>query len=137
MARRTLTDIGVAALKPRTTRYNLADPQLPGHYVRVHPKRGKSFAVVTRNPAGKQTWHTIGATTLHKIDDARELARAFYLPGAVVAVAADMVAAVDTVAAAATAAEAAAVSVLGLVASAASAASAGGAVAGAAAAATP
>ena len=75
MARRTLTDLGVAALKPKAARYNFADPQLPGHYIRVTPSGGKSFAVVTRDPNGKQIWHTIGSTSLHTIAEARELAR--------------------------------------------------------------
>ena len=75
MARRTLTDLGVAALKPKAARYNFADPQLPGHYIRVTPSGRKSFAVVTRDPNGKQIWHTIGSTSLHTIGEARELAR--------------------------------------------------------------
>jgi integrase len=75
MPRRTLTDKGVAALKPHAARYNHADPQLPGHYVRVSPNGVKSFAVTTRDPNGKQVWHTIGATTLHTIAEAREKAR--------------------------------------------------------------
>src|SRR6476660_7295611 len=75
MARRTITDIGVAALKPKAARYNFADPQLPGHYIRVAPSGGRSFAVVTRDPNGKQIWATIGQTHLHTISEARELAR--------------------------------------------------------------
>ncbi len=75
MARRTITDLGVAALKPKAARYNFADPQLPGHYIRVTPRGGKSFAVVTRDPNGKQIWATIGPTHLHTISEARELAR--------------------------------------------------------------
>ena len=35
--RRTLTDKGVAGLKPRAERYALPDPQMVGHYVRVQP----------------------------------------------------------------------------------------------------
>ena len=60
MARRTLTDTTIAALKPRPERYAVADPQLPGHYVRVTPGGAKSFAAVTRDPRGKQIWHTVG-----------------------------------------------------------------------------
>jgi Arm DNA-binding domain len=52
------------------------DPKLAGHYVRVTPNGGKSFVAVARDPRGKQVWHTIGSTQLHKLDDARELARA-------------------------------------------------------------
>ena len=34
MARKTLTDKGVAALKLRSKLYAHPDPQLPGHYIR-------------------------------------------------------------------------------------------------------
>ena len=75
MARRTLTDTRVAALKCRQKRYNYADSGMPGHYVRVSATGGKSYAVVARGPNGKQIWHTIGSTALHTIGEARELAR--------------------------------------------------------------
>jgi integrase len=75
MARRTLTDASIAALKPRAQRYAVADPKLPGHYVRVTPTGAKSFAAVTRDPRGKQVWHTIGSTAVYRLDQARELAR--------------------------------------------------------------
>jgi len=35
--RKTLSDKGVAALKPRAGRYAFPDPELRGHYVRVQP----------------------------------------------------------------------------------------------------
>ena len=35
--RKSLTDKGVAALKPRATRYAFPDPEMRGHYVRVQP----------------------------------------------------------------------------------------------------
>jgi integrase len=75
MARRTLTDSMVANLKAKSARYNYADPGLPGHYVRVGTTGATSYAVVARDPDGKQIWHTIGSTTLHTIAEARELAR--------------------------------------------------------------
>jgi integrase len=75
MARRTLTDSSIAALKPRDKRYALPDPKLAGHYVRVTPGGAKSFVAVSRDPRGKQVWHTIGSTELYKLDEARELAR--------------------------------------------------------------
>jgi integrase len=75
MARRTLTDATIGVLKPRSKRYAVADPQLPGHYVRVTPNGAKSFAAVSRDPQGKQVWHTVGSTALYKIEEARELAR--------------------------------------------------------------
>ena len=46
MARKTLTDRGVAALKPRSKLYAHADPQMPGHYVRVTPAGARSYAVM-------------------------------------------------------------------------------------------
>jgi integrase len=76
MARRTLTDISIAALKGKPKRYAIPDPKLAGHYVRVTPLGSKSFVAVARDPRGKQVWHTIGSTDLHKLEEARELARA-------------------------------------------------------------
>ena len=51
MARQTLTDLGVAKLKPKAKRYNHADPNLPGIYVRVTPTGAKTFAAIVRNPS--------------------------------------------------------------------------------------
>jgi hypothetical protein len=45
--RKTLSDKGVAALKPRAGRYAFPDPELRGHYVRVQPSGAKSFVAVT------------------------------------------------------------------------------------------
>jgi integrase len=74
--RKTLTDRGVAALKPRPgQRYAFPDPELRGHYVRITPNGAKSFAAVTRDPSGKQIWATIGPTDRYAIEAARELAR--------------------------------------------------------------
>jgi len=74
--RKTLTNAGVAALKPRATRYAHADPQRPGFYVRVTPSASKSFVVVARDPLGKQVWATLGPVERMTIDEARERARA-------------------------------------------------------------
>src|SRR5215207_5508143 len=61
MARRkSLSDLGVVALKPRAARYSEPDPELRGHYVRVAPTGTKTFLAVARDPAGKQVWTTIG-----------------------------------------------------------------------------
>jgi integrase len=77
MARgKRLSDIGVAALKPRAARYVSPDPELPGHYIRVQPSGAKSYVAVARDPNGRQVWHTIGSATLFDIDVAREHARA-------------------------------------------------------------
>jgi integrase len=73
--RKTLTDKGVAALKPRPKRYAFPDPELRTHYVRVTPNGAKSFAVVVRGPDGKQVWATIGTCDAMSIDDARKKAR--------------------------------------------------------------
>lgn len=75
MPARQLTDAMVAKLPAKADRYTHADPQLPGHYVRVQPSGSKTFAVIMRDPRGKQVLHTIGATKLHTIEEARELAR--------------------------------------------------------------
>jgi integrase len=74
--RKTLTDKGIAALKPRaSSRYAFPDPELRGHYVRVQPSGAKTFVTVARDPAGRQVWTTIGATDVMDIDTAREKAR--------------------------------------------------------------
>ena len=73
--RKTLSDKGVAAIKPRAARYAYADPELRGHYVRVQPSGAKSFVEVTLNPNGKQVWTTIGACDVLAIAEAREKAR--------------------------------------------------------------
>jgi integrase len=73
--RKTLTDRGVAGLKPRAERYALPDPQMTGHYVRVQPSGAKSFVTVARTPAGKQVWTAIGAADVMPIAEAREAAR--------------------------------------------------------------
>jgi integrase len=76
MARgKRLSDIGVAALKARSSRYVSPDPELPGHYIRVQPSGAKYYVAVARDPSGKQVWHTVGPTTLFNIDDARARAR--------------------------------------------------------------
>jgi integrase len=75
MARKTLTDRGVAALKPRSKLYAHPDPQLPGHYIRVTPAGSKSFVAVARDPRAKQVWTTIGSAAHISIAEARERAR--------------------------------------------------------------
>lgn len=73
--RKTLSDKGVQALKPRPKRYAFPDPELRGHYVRVQPGGAKSYAAVTMSPHGKQIWTTLGDVNLLSIDEAREKAR--------------------------------------------------------------
>jgi integrase len=73
--RKSLTDRGVSALKPRASRYAFPDPELSGHYVRVTPNGAKSFAAVCRSPDGKQIWTTIGSVDRMSIETARDLAR--------------------------------------------------------------
>jgi integrase len=73
--RKTLSNRGVATLKPRATRYPVADPELRGHYVRVEPSGAKYFWAATRDPNGKQVWARIGAADTMTIADAREQAR--------------------------------------------------------------
>jgi integrase len=73
--RKTLSDKGVATLKPRTGRYAYPDPELRGHYIRVQPSAAKSFVAVTLDPHGKQIWTTLGSTDVLTIEQARERAR--------------------------------------------------------------
>ena len=51
--RKSLSDAGVAALKPRAARYAFPDPELRGHLIRIQPSGAKSYVAVTRDPAGK------------------------------------------------------------------------------------
>jgi integrase len=73
--RKTLTDKGVAALKPRAARFAYPDPELRGLWIRVQPSGVKSYATVTRGPDGKQLWTTIGQTDSIDIGKARAQAR--------------------------------------------------------------
>jgi integrase len=75
VARKSLTDKGISALKPRAARYAFPDPQLAGHYVRVTPNGAKSFVCVARNPDGQQVWSTIGSCDVMPIEEARGRAR--------------------------------------------------------------
>jgi integrase len=73
--RRTLTDKGVAALKPHGKGYAFPDPQLVGHYVRIQPSGSRAFVAVARDPNGKQIWHTVGSADVLRIEEARDQAR--------------------------------------------------------------
>jgi integrase len=73
--RKTLSDKGVADLKPRQTRYPKPDPELRGHYIRVMPSGAKSFYAAARNPLRKQVWIKIGNADAMTIEEAREKAR--------------------------------------------------------------
>lgn len=73
--RKSLTDKGVDALKPRAARYALPDPELRAHYVRVQPSGAKSFVAVALDPHGKQVWATLGGADVLTIAEAREKAR--------------------------------------------------------------
>jgi integrase len=77
MARKSLTDRGIAALKPRAARYAFSDPQLAGHYVRVTPNGAKSFVCVARNADGRQIWTTVGNCEVMPIEEARQRAREY------------------------------------------------------------
>src|SRR5262245_25219425 len=73
--RKTLTDKGVAALKPRPKRYAVPDPELRGLWIRVQPSGAKSYVTVSRAPNGKQLWTTIGTADILPIAKARAEAR--------------------------------------------------------------
>jgi len=55
MARKTLTDKSVAALKPRNKLYAQPDPQLPGHYIRVSPTGGENHILPWRRERRRET----------------------------------------------------------------------------------
>jgi integrase len=73
--RPTLTDKMVLALPKRRRRYIISDPEQRSLYVRVPPSGPCTYAVVARNPYGRQVWHTVGSTDVLKIEEAREQAR--------------------------------------------------------------
>jgi integrase len=73
--RKSLSDKGVSALKPRAQRYAEPDPELRGLWIRVQPSGVKSFVTVARDPDGKQVWTSIGPTDSTSIEDARRQAR--------------------------------------------------------------
>lgn len=75
MSRKSLSDIGVANLKPRAQRYAFPDPEMRGHYVRVMPSGTKTFVIVARDPNGKQIWAAIGPADAMGIEEARERGR--------------------------------------------------------------
>jgi len=77
MPRKSLTDKGIAALKPRAARYAHPDPELSGLYVRVTPNNVKSFACVARDPDGRQVWTTVGQCERMPVEEARERAREY------------------------------------------------------------
>jgi integrase len=70
-----MSDKGVAALKPRASRYAKPDPELRGHWIRIQPSGTKTFWAVTRNPEGKQVWTHVGPCDALTIEEARERAR--------------------------------------------------------------
>jgi len=73
--RHTMTDKGVAQLRPRAARYAVSDPELRGHWIRIQPSGAKSFWTVTRNPEGKQIWSLVGPADAMGIEAARTQAR--------------------------------------------------------------
>jgi len=73
--RRHLDDKQVGKLKAKPKRYTKPDPELIGHYVRIHPSGVRSYVAVARDPFGKQVWTTIGTTDHIGIEKAREKAR--------------------------------------------------------------
>src|SRR6516165_9578596 len=72
---RKMTDLGVRAIRARSRRFAVPDPELRGHWIRVQPSGAKTYVAVTRDPNGRQLWTTIAATDLMSIDAAREQAR--------------------------------------------------------------
>ena len=78
MPRRSgLNDNQVSALPRKLKRYNYADPEMRGHYLRVSPDKATpiSYAAVARDPSGKQHWVTLGTIETLQIDLARGLAQ--------------------------------------------------------------
>ena len=68
--RKSLSDAGVGALKPRAARYAHPDPELRRPLrPRAADAAPKVFVAVTRDPtSGKQVWATIGGADLMTVD---------------------------------------------------------------------
>jgi Arm DNA-binding domain len=73
--RRTLTDRGIANLRPRAARYAYPDSAVCGLWIRVQPTGVKSFVIIARDRAHKQRWITLGSCDLFTIKEARDSAR--------------------------------------------------------------
>jgi Arm DNA-binding domain len=73
--RRAFTDAQVKALPRKSKRYIKPDPDMRGLYLRVPTTGPVVFAVVSRDPYGKQVWTTVGNADTYKVDEARDLAR--------------------------------------------------------------
>ena len=61
--------------KPKAERYTIADPQLPGHYVRVSRAAPRPLPSSRATRAASKCWQTIGSAALYTIAEAREKAR--------------------------------------------------------------
>ena len=76
MRRTSLSDRGVAALRPRAVRYAYADPEVRGVFIRIQPSGSKSFYAVTLAPGGRQVWTKVGDHPTMPIAEARRRAAA-------------------------------------------------------------
>src|SRR5713226_1306886 len=76
MAGQRLTQARIEKLRPAEKRYQVADPECPGLYVRITPAGSKTFTIVARDPAGRQVWREVaGAIVGDPLDDVRAKAR--------------------------------------------------------------
>lgn len=69
MAVKGLTDVKVRNMKPKRTRYKVADTN--GLYIEVHPSGSKHWLVRLTSDEGKRTWKSIGKYPIFTINDAR------------------------------------------------------------------
>ena len=70
MARITLTEARVTALKARKTAYDTRDGKLKGFGVRVLPSGGKRFFIHCQH-RGERIWRIVGATDAMGLAEAR------------------------------------------------------------------
>ncbi|MDE0392910.1 MAG: tyrosine-type recombinase/integrase [Rhodospirillales bacterium] len=73
MARTTLTDARIRALRPRKSAYDIRDAKLKGFGVRVLPSGGKRFFVHCQHK-GERVWKIVGDFDAVGIDEARSRA---------------------------------------------------------------
>ena len=69
-----LTPQNIAKLKPRATRYEVVDSEIPGFRLRVMPSGVMTYSLTYRNPAGKKVRFTIGKHRAITPTQARKIA---------------------------------------------------------------
>ena len=73
--KRALTDTDIEKLRPKRDTYDLPDPELVGHYIRVQPSGSKSFYIIARDMNAKQKRQRLGDVLAMTVEEARTKAK--------------------------------------------------------------